>query len=164
MIHRALFTFMLMLTCFCILPASAAPTLAEQMKAFPAAKAGVNRFVIVLADKERGEEDAFKLEIVAGKTLPGDGVNKRNLASSIEQQTLPGWGYIYYRVIGNGNVTSTLMAPPEGTLMVDEFVNGKPLLVNYNSRLPVVIYAPEGYQIRYRIWQAPASSLAAEEG
>ena len=164
MIHRTLFSFMLVLAGLYILPASATQTLDEQLKAFPAAKSGMNRFVIVLAHKERGEEEAFKLEIVAGKTLPGDGVNKRHLASAIEQQTLQGWGYSYYRVTGNDNVASTLMAPPVGAPMVYEFVSGKPLLIDYNSRLPVVIYAPQGYEIRYRIWQAPTSSLTAEEG
>jgi serine protease inhibitor ecotin len=31
-----------------------------QLKAFPAAKEGMERFVIVLPHKERGEEDAFQ--------------------------------------------------------------------------------------------------------
>jgi len=27
-------------------------------------------------------------------------------------------------------------------------------MIRYNSRLPVVIYSPEGVEIRYRIWEA----------
>jgi len=34
-------------------------------------------------------------------------------------------------------------------------VQGKPLQIRYNSRLSIVIYAPKGYEIRYRIWSAP---------
>jgi ecotin len=49
---------------------------------------------------------------------------------------------------------STMMAAPEGSEKVERFVPGSPLLIRYNSRLPIVVYAPEGYEIRYRIWAA----------
>ena len=127
-----------------------------QLKAFPAATTGMTRFVIALADKERGEEDSFKVELVAGKTLITDGVNQLKLGASLEPQPLEGWGYTYYQVSGSDNVMSTLMATPEGQQQVEKFVGGEPLLIRYNSRLPIVIYAPEGYEIRYRIWQAPS--------
>jgi ecotin len=47
------------------------------------------------------------------------------------------------------------MACPEGSQEV-RFVQvrfDQPLL-GYNSRLPIVVYAPEGFEVRYRIWQA----------
>jgi ecotin len=59
---------------------------------------------------------------------------------------------------------STLMAVPPGTAQVTKFVSGTPLLIRYNSRLPVVIYAPQGSEIRYRIWQAPETAEKAEKG
>jgi serine protease inhibitor ecotin len=40
---------------------------------------------------------------------------------------------------------NTLMAPPEGVPMVGRFVSAAPLQIRYNSRLPIVVYAPEGY-------------------
>lgn len=49
---------------------------------------------------------------------------------------------------------STMMAAPEGSEKVKKFVSGTPLLIRYNSRLPIVVYAPEGYEIKYRIWTA----------
>ncbi len=124
------------------------------LDAFPAAEDGMQRFVIELPDKARGEEDSFKVELVAGKQVLTDGVNVYRLASSIEPKTLQGWGYTYYDVTGSGEVLGTLMAPPEGTPMVERFVMGKPILIRYNSRLPIVVYAPVEYQLRYRIWQA----------
>jgi ecotin len=30
----------------------------------------------------------------------------------------------------------------------------QPLLINYNSKLPVVVYVPEGMDLKYRIWKA----------
>mgnify|MGYP002064584123 CR=1 FL=1 len=47
---------------------------------------------------------------------------------------------------------------------VEKFVSGTPLLIRYNSRLPVVIYAPKGFEIRYRIWQTPETTQKAEKG
>jgi ecotin len=133
----------------------------SELKAFPPPAEGMKRFVIMLGHKERGEEDAFKVELVAGKVMPTDGVNVYRLGSSIEPRNLEGWGYTYYEVTGSDLAISTRMAPPENTPMVDRFVAGTPLLIGYNSRLPVVVYAPDGYQVRYRIWQADETYLKA---
>ena len=59
-----------------------------ELKAFPAAKEGMQRFVIVLPHKERGTEDAFKVEIIPGKTMLTDGVNLVRLGTTIEPRTL----------------------------------------------------------------------------
>jgi len=124
------------------------------LETFPAPGDGMDRFVIALEHKERGEEDAFKVEIIVGKNMLTDGANLYRLGNSIEPRTLQGWGYTYYEVVGKGETMGTLMAPPEGTPMVSKFVTAAPLLVRYNSRLPIVVYAPTGYEVRYRIWQA----------
>jgi ecotin len=56
------------------------------------------------------------------------------------------------------------MAPPEGAPKVKAFVTAAPLHIRYNSRLPIVVYAPSGFQIRYRIWSASETTHKAEEG
>ena len=63
-----------------------------ELKAFPAPKEGMERFVIVLPHKERGEEDSFRLEIIVGKEMLTDGVNQVRLGNSIEPVVLEGWG------------------------------------------------------------------------
>lgn len=131
------------------------------LDAFPAPAEGMVRYVITLAEKARGEEDRFKVELVAGKNILTDGVNSYRLANNIEPRNLKGWGYTYYEVTGSGETMSTLMAPPEGTPQVERFVTGNPLLVRYNSRLPIVVYAPNGVQVRYRIWQADETFIDA---
>ena len=35
-------------------------------------------------------------------------------------------------------------------------VQGDGFLLRYNSRLPVVVYVPQGFDVRYRIWTAGA--------
>src|SRR5512136_1307686 len=85
-----------------------------ELKAFPPAREGMERFVIVLQHKERGEEDNFQVEIIVGKEMLTDGVNVVRLGNTIEPRPLPGWGYTYYEVTGSSETLSTMMAPPAG--------------------------------------------------
>lgn len=134
------------------------------LRAFPSARDGMERFVIVLPHKDRGDEEAFRVEIIVGKTMLTDGVNVVRLGHAIEPRTLTGWGYTYDEATGPSETVSTRMAPPPGAPMVQSFVAASPLHVRYNSRLPIVVYVPEGYEVRYRIWQASDTTEKAEKG
>jgi ecotin len=124
----------------------------------------MERFVIVLPHKERGEEDAFQIELIVGKEILTDGVNLVRLTNTIVARSLEGWGYTYYEVTGPSETVSTRMAPPEGAPQVKQFVTASPLHIAYNSRLPIVVYAPTGYEVRYRIWKASKKTSKAEKG
>lgn len=60
----------------------------------------------------------------------------------------------------------TLMAVDPNAPKVDRFIRigGNPYLIRYNSRLPVVVYAPEGVEVRYRLWHAEPEEKAMENG
>jgi ecotin len=147
-----------------LLAASALGVEPPALKAFPAARDGMERFVVALPHKERAQEEAFRVEIIAGRQMSTDGVNQYRLANSIEARTLTGWGYTYYEVTGQGAVISTRMAAPPGAATVSAFVTAAPLLIRYNSRVPIVVYAPKGYEVRYRIWTAgPVMSSAQQQ-
>ena len=134
-----------------------------ELKAFPDAGEGMERLVIVLPHKERGEEDGFKVELTPGKMMLTDGVNLMRLGSTIAPRPLEGWGYTYYEVTGSDVAMSTLMAAPEGGQKVERFVTGTPLLIPYNSRLPIVVYVPQGYEVRYRFWSAGVTRKAERD-
>jgi ecotin len=85
-----------------------------RLKASPAAKEGMERFVIVIQHRERGEKDNFQVEIIVGKEMLTDGVNRVRLGNTIEPRPLPGWGYTYYQVTDSSVTMSTMMAPPPG--------------------------------------------------
>jgi ecotin len=76
---------------------------------------------------------------------------------------LDGWGFTYYEVTGPRAAAGTLMAVPEGAEPVRRFVSAPSRLIPYNSRLPVVVYAPEGYEVRYRIWEAGKETFQAAQ-
>lgn len=135
-----------------------------QLKAFFPAKKGQQRFVIVLPHKERGEEDGFQVEIIPGKNMLTDGVNQTRLGRTIIPKPLEGWGYTYYEVTGDDVALSTMMAAPAGAEKITEFVTGTSIFVGYNSRLPIVIYAPDGVELRFRIWNTSPDFEAVPKG
>lgn len=117
---------------------------------FPAASTGFQKKVIQLPTSKN--EDQLKVEIFVGKNIEVD-CNRYFLSGSIVEQNLEGWGYTFYKVESNGAVGGTKMMCPDDKKTM-KFVNMQPLLINYNSKLPVVVYVPEGMELKYRIWKA----------
>lgn len=148
----------LFITLLISLPAHAA---SDPLDAFPAPQPGMHRVVIQLPEKSREQEGNFKLELIVGKIMMTDGVNRIRLGTSISTQNLKGWGYHYYAVEETGVAISTKIAVLDGAEEIEQFVSTAPILVRYNSRLPVVVYLPSEYELRYRIWEAPMQFLPA---
>lgn len=124
----------------------------DDLAAYPAPSGNETRHVIRLA--ARPNEDNLKLELVVGRTQMVD-CNQHRLGGAIETRTAQGWGYDYFVVGDLGQGMSTLMGCPDNSRK-EAFVRGggEPTLVRYNSRLPVVVYAPRDVEVRYRIWSA----------
>ncbi|MDF0732966.1 serine protease inhibitor ecotin [Pseudomonas entomophila] len=134
---------------------ASAPALAAELKdvaPYPKADKGFTRQVIHLPAQP--DESARKLEILAGKTQWVD-CNHHHLGGSLQEHTLQGWGYSYYRLDKVGGGASTLMGCLDDK-KTEAFVPvvGEGFLLRYNSKLPVVLYVPEGVEVRYRVWSA----------
>lgn len=117
---------------------------------YPAAQTGQSRHVIWLAPHHN--EDLLKVEVVPGKYMLTD-CNTRSLMGNFIAQDLQGWGYTYYQLDEVSDPISTLMACPDDT-KTQAFVPvmGDNFTLRYNSRLPIVVYAPNDVEVRYRIW------------
>jgi len=137
---------------------------ADNMKAFPPADEGMKRHVIHLPKSD--DEDSMKVEIIVGKTVMTDPVNRHFFAGRIETVTIDGWGFDRHVVKEIGPMAGTLIAPHPGTPDVERFVTlgGGPFIIRYNSRLPVVVYVPKDAEVRYRIWRADPEASPAPEG
>jgi len=134
----------------------------DELKAFPDAEKGMKRIVIELPVKEA--ERSLMVELIPGKVMMVDGLNRIHLNASIKPESLQGWGYRYYTLVSDGRTLSTMMALPAGSgTMKKAFVQGDSIKIPYNSKLPVVLYAPDGYGVHYRIWTA-GSIKNAEQG
>ncbi len=136
----------------------------DNMKAFPPAEKGMVRHVLQLS--ARPDETDLKLELIVGKTVQVDARNRYFFGGKIEEETIKGWGYTLYKVRELGPMAGTLMAVDPNEPKVARFVPlaGGPLLIRYNSRLPVVVYVPEDVEVRYRIWSAEKETKNMEKG
>lgn len=133
----------------------------ESVAPYPKAKAGFKRQVIYLPVLKN--EDEAKVELVLGKTIAVD-CNRHLFGGDLETKTLAGWGYNYYVLSAVSEPMSTLMACPDNKkTQVFVTVNGIEEFVRYNSRLPIVVYAPNDIQVKYRIWNAAKKVISAIE-
>ncbi len=106
----------------------------------------------------KNEQD-HKVELFLAKEMVLD-CNYHSLSATLTEKNLKGWGYSYYQVATDGNVRSTMMACPESKAKKSE-VFSQGFLQNYNSKLPLVIYTPKGYQMKYRVWSTTADKQNA---
>ncbi len=137
---------------------------ADNLKAFGPAKEGMVRYVLKLAVQD--DESLFKVELIVGKTIKLDEQNRYFFGGNIDDEVVTGWGFTQYRVKELGPLGGTLMAVDPSVPKVNRFITlgGDPYLIRYNSRLPIVVYVPEGVEVRYRIWAAEAEMKKIAEG
>ena len=123
------------------------------LQPYPAAQKGLARMVFRVPAVD--DESARKVEIIVGKSLSVD-CNRTSFGGTLEQRVAKGWGFPYFVLENIGGPMSTMMACPPGHENTNEFVtvSGDGFLQRYNSKLPVVVYVPEGFEVRYRIWAA----------
>ena len=136
----------------------------KELKAFPPAGEGMRRFAIVLPHRQ--DEDLLKVELLVGRTLKLDPDNRYVFGGCLEQETVTGWGYEYFILKSLGPMAGTLMAVDPAAPKVDRFITlgGELRFHRYNSRLPLVVYVPQGVEVRYRIWRGNAGLAMASEG
>jgi ecotin len=148
-----------LLSLVCALPLAACAATPEALKPYPTAADGYSRHVIELP--AQANEAEHRVEIIAGKTLEVD-CNQQRLGGQWQEKTVEGWGYNYYELGQVGPAMSTLMACPDGSRKPAFVrVGGEPQLVRYNSKLPLVIYAPKDVEVRYRVWSAAGETSVA---
>jgi ecotin len=165
------FHCLLVLITLAIVPATKASTeshftsdVVRELKAFPPAGVGMSRFVIILP--KQPDEDLLKVQLLVGKTVKLDPQNRYFFGGRLETETIPGWGYDRYVLKNLGPMAGTLMAVDPNIPKVDRFISlgGEPELLRYNSRLPLVVYVPNGVEVSYRIWRGDGKAKAIPEG
>ncbi len=134
------------------------------MKAFPPPEKGQLRYVLQLPVQD--DESIYKVELIVGKTVTIDKTNQYFFGGNIIEETIKGWGFPRYIVKELGPMAGTLMAVDPDTPQVDRFIHlgGEPYLIRYNSRLPIVIYVPQGAEVRYRIWRTDSEMQTVKTG
>jgi ecotin len=136
----------------------------DNMKAFPAAEEGAVRYVLQLPKQDN--ESAFKVELIVGKMVQIDAGNRYFFSGHIVEEIIKGWGFPRYIVSKLGPMAGTLMAIDSDSPKIARFITlgGDPYIIRYNSRLPIVVYAPEDAEVRYRIWRADKKVKVLKKG
>ena len=135
----------------------------KDIKMYPEPASNVERFIVRLEPKEN-ELDYF-VELMPGVVYE-KGCNAIRMHGSIARKSVKGWGYSYYEVSTNGIMTSTMMACPPNTPKKTEFIyvhdpqNSK---VRYNSKIPLVVYMPKNFELKYRIYSPSETKEAKTE-
>ena len=147
-----------------ILSAALSVYAADNMKAYPPADEGMVRHVLQIPKLD--DESTSKVEIIVGKTVLVDSANRYFFGGKIEEQIIEGWGFPRYNVSKLGPMAGTLMAVDPNAPKVNRFVTmgGEPFLIRYKSKLPIVVYAPEGVEVKYRVWTAAPEAKAIDKG
>lgn len=129
---------------------------ADDMKPYPPAPADQVRMVLRVPAVDH--ESDRKVELVVGKVLAVD-CNQHWFGGDLQRKVAKGWGFPYFVLEKTGGPASTMMACPEQDKR-DQFVSvrGDGFLLRYNSKLPIVVYVPHGFEVRYRVWTAGAET------
>jgi len=126
---------------------------------YPLPENGYHAYEILLPSLEN-EVDA-KVQLLIGKTMTTD-CNTFWFRGTLHEEILPGWGYSYLIVEDIHGPFSTLMAcPPESEKETFVMISEIPLQ-RYNSKVPLIIHVPQGFEVKYRIWYADEAAYDAK--
>lgn len=130
----------------------------KELSHFPQAKKGYERFVIIPDLQGSADAKSVRIEIIPGKTIMAD-CNRYALMGNLNEAVVEGWGYAYYEYISDGQMISTKMACPDYPLE-ERFVPGESRVLDYVKDVPIVVYVPQGFTVKYRIWNADETKEA----
>ncbi|NNC55965.1 MAG: serine protease inhibitor ecotin [Woeseiaceae bacterium] len=134
--------------------------LADDLKPYPTAEPGTARHVIRLPVAD--DETRLRVELIIGRDMEVD-CNHHWFGGKFEREVVAGWGYSMFRLSDVAGPASTMMACPPDEQKRSVFVTIRldDPFVRYNSKLPIVVYVPEAFSVRYRVWSAPAKTEQA---
>lgn len=123
--------------------------MAEILKKYPQPK-GYLKHVIPMPEKPH--ESQFMVEVIPGKTMEVDECNHYGLQGEFTEDVFPETNTVNYIYKSDGEVFQTLMGCATDS-MHTEFVEGKPLLKNYNSSQRTVVYVPKDIELKHIVWK-----------
>ncbi len=127
---------------------------------FPTAEK--NQKKVVIEVPYAATDSNKKIEIFVGKEMETDKCNQYSLSGNFVKKDLKGWGYNYLVFSSNGNAVSTMKACIESGTKT-QFVSGQGYLTDYNGRMPIVLYIPDGFSVKYKIYKADTEWYEAPE-
>jgi len=135
---------------------------ADDLGPYPSPDDGYIRMVVKLPPV--ADETTRKVEIIVGKYQAVD-CNSTWFSGDLTTETVKGWGLRYHSVKKIAGPSATMRLCPANEHKKQEFVRmrGTGFLHGYNSRSPIVVYVPDGFKVKFRIWIANSDIQSAQE-
>ncbi|AYU77467.1 ecotin, putative [Leishmania donovani] len=128
------------------------PSLQDYHVPYPAAAPGQVRKVIYLPQQNPTvEQQHLRVQIIPGRHENCEDGRLYKLTGSVTEETLQGWGYSYY-VVKLGDIYAAHRSSSDPARVTTFVALDENPVIAYNSKLPIVVYVPEGAELRYRIW------------
>ena len=115
---------------------------------------------------EVSHPENIKVQLLVGKTVEVDARNLHFFGGKLDEVNIDGWGFTRYVLPSLGPLAGTRMAIDPSEPKVEKFVliGGEAPLLQYNSRLPIVVYVPEGCEVHYKLWKGDQMATIAKKG
>ena len=151
-----------------VLASSAAGAIPRlDLTSYPQAPKGERRWVIQLpgvlppaADPSMSPNPRdWRVQLIVGQMAEVD-CNQTTFMARLRPWQTSDTRPMLFRVDQVGPLVSTRMACPPDQKRRQAFVpmGGKPYVVPYNASHPIVVMAPSGLQVRWRLWKAEGQS------
>lgn len=128
---------------------------------FPAADEGWIKHEIALPAYENESEYKLELRFFENKEVD---CNNHTLFGNLDEQVLDGWGYNFYvlkpKMFENTNaMISTMMFCEQAPTMKKVYFNIAQVM-DYNSKVPLVVYTPSNVELEYSTWHKIKSEIS----
>ncbi|MFM7269196.1 MAG: ecotin family protein [Cyanobium sp.] len=150
--------------------AGAAP--APDLSRYPEPALGERRWLVQLPESVAPSRDPalsaspedWRVQLIAGRQIEVD-CNRYLFSGRLRSQPVAGSDLRVVRISEVTPVASTRMACPEGQPKRQAFVpmGGKPFVMPFDPKRPIVIYAPRDLELRWRLWRAERRQWPAQE-
>lgn len=124
----------------------------ESKITYPAPQEGWEKVVVDLPVTKKDLKE-HRVEFTVGFEMETDLCNPYSLIGDWTEYEVKGTELIYFIASTKGQVVKTMGECPTDK-KISQFVGLKSSSVVYNGEQPLVVYIPEGYQLRYRLWSA----------
>lgn len=128
----------------------------DKLRIYPEKVGTLIRHYIYL--KKETNEILYSVEFFPGIYAKVDNCNKHFLGGEFKKHRIKDSELTYYVFYYESTHTTARGCPEPSTI---QFVTGPKRLVRYDSRLPLVVYLPEGMELKYRAQET--SSFIEEE-
>lgn len=130
--------------------------IAQESKAgshiYPKAKEGMEQVIIDLP-KVKSETLEYRVEFSVGKDMETDLCNPYTLIGEWIDKQVEDSELVYFIASTKGQVVKA-MNPCKNDKVKTQFVGIKSRFLEYKNNQQLVVYVPEGYQLRYRVWNS----------